>query len=410
MIDEAIIHIGMHKTGSSSIQETFSRLKMPGVEYLSLGTPNHSGFMATILMDNPEGHHSHVRRGATKTEVYRLRDCYLERFAAQLASVKEKRIIISAEYLSHCSCGEKQLLKLKEILEPWCLKFFVIGYVRPPIGFMQSAFQQKLKSGAELSMEMDKIYPYYEARFSSFFNVFGRDSVELVKYDRTSLLHGDVVRDFSSRLGVQLNPDEIISTNETMSLEAVSLLFFHRKFYSISQGYKKYHVDNARLLDNLALIGDNKFLFSHSLVGDVVESHKLDIDWISGKLGCSILDSEGASCFAITRAEDFRLSAKHCFPDLVGAVLDVYKEDDEVRFVAKLVGDLFFLQVGNFKSDVCSNYSFFSDAQIESIRCSESPSDVLSVLSVALQSHGYLKASSVVVSACHQAQRIERDI
>jgi len=50
MIEEAIIHVGMHKTGSSSIQETLHHLeprRRSSVGYLKLNSPNHSAFFGS---------------------------------------------------------------------------------------------------------------------------------------------------------------------------------------------------------------------------------------------------------------------------------------------------------------------------------------------------------------------------
>lgn len=148
MIEEAIVHVGMHKTGSSSIQATLHNLASEPdapAGYLKLNSPNHSGFFMTLLSEKPEEYHAHKLNGRTKEEAKEIQKRF-ERDLEDALSVFDSRVlIISAEDLSAPSVTENMLGRLKGILSRYCHSLRVVGYVRPPVAYMQSAFQERLK-------------------------------------------------------------------------------------------------------------------------------------------------------------------------------------------------------------------------------------------------------------------------
>jgi hypothetical protein len=68
-----IVHIGMHKTGSSSIQHTlYQRLADASFEYADLGCANHSEQIHSLFSSSPERYHLHRKRGRSKEEIERF--------------------------------------------------------------------------------------------------------------------------------------------------------------------------------------------------------------------------------------------------------------------------------------------------------------------------------------------------
>ena len=51
-IHEIVLHISMHKTGSTAIQTALARYNKDGVRYAKLGRPNHS--VSLMLAFDPE--------------------------------------------------------------------------------------------------------------------------------------------------------------------------------------------------------------------------------------------------------------------------------------------------------------------------------------------------------------------
>ena len=77
----------------------------------------------------------------------------------------------------------------------------VIGYVRPPVAFKTSLFQQRVKHGLG-AFNIDGIRPKYRKRFRKFDTVFGTGNVTLRKFDPATFPDRCVVRDFCQQLGI----------------------------------------------------------------------------------------------------------------------------------------------------------------------------------------------------------------
>ncbi|MEW5838769.1 MAG: hypothetical protein AB1717_08050 [Pseudomonadota bacterium] len=200
MLKECIVHVGMHKTGSSSIQDFFFGAELDGITYLDMGGySNHSGYLSTILLEKPHLYHAHLSMGRGQDEVDKLRLRYLDKLRESIKRCTTERMIISAEDLSHRSIGESGLMRLKHELAPYFEKISVIGYVRRPIDYVQSAFQQIVKEGSSSWFswrDLPKIVPRYRGSFEPMDAVFGRENVTLIPFVKTNIKGGDVVVDF----------------------------------------------------------------------------------------------------------------------------------------------------------------------------------------------------------------------
>lgn len=104
-----IIHVGMPKTGSSSIQHTFSGLSHPDIEYIkwSIGG-NHSALYVLLFedLDKLSDYHGFKARGPEFTRTLpALRKQWHARVSAQLAEAGDKTIVFSGEDISSPAFG-----------------------------------------------------------------------------------------------------------------------------------------------------------------------------------------------------------------------------------------------------------------------------------------------------------------
>lgn len=292
MIEEAIVHVGMHKTGSSSIQDTLHNLASePGapVRYLKLNSPNHSGFFMTLLSEQPEEYRAHKINGCTKAEARAIQQRFESDLEERLSAFGSRRLVVSGEGLSAPGVTEGMLVRLKRLLLRHCRSVRVIGYVRAPVGYMQSAFQQRLKAGVQRDLDGQTLWPHYRKRFGTLDQVFGKENVVLVPFSPDSLYQGDVVLDFARRTGFELSREDLRRTNESISLEACAVLFAMRKLEKVAP-YGGYLIDNERLVRAVSCLGKGKLVFSPELVQPVLQAHCADLDWINERLGQSIED------------------------------------------------------------------------------------------------------------------------
>jgi len=102
---EAIIHPGMHKTGSSSIQATLVALKPEGWCLPDDKKPNMSGRFELLFGEKPHEFHTFKARGLTSDELVLERRDDILRLEDRFKSAFERgeRAIFSAEHISAAS-------------------------------------------------------------------------------------------------------------------------------------------------------------------------------------------------------------------------------------------------------------------------------------------------------------------
>jgi hypothetical protein len=302
-----IIHVGMHKTGSSSIQHTFARLQHPDLEYIEWNSGgNHSALFVLLFEDADKlaGYHAFKARGPEFIrKLPALREEWRARVSTQLAGAGDKTVIFSAEDISGPRFKNASQ-RLHDFFAGWSNDISVIGYARPPAGFMASAFQQRLKGGNTPDLFSGGASPTYRARFEKIDRIFGRDDVRLRGFAPNSLLNGDVVQDFAHEIGVgPLKEDQIIRANESLSLEAVALLYVQRKMgQGFVQGFNGAPAANNTFIARLATIGTRKFAFSPQMLAPLLEKERADIAWMEDRLGHPFADAGAAHNCWVTQS------------------------------------------------------------------------------------------------------------
>lgn len=284
-----ILHIGMHKTGSSSIQATLCKQPVSAnFEFVNItGDGNSSGPLYYLFLENPELCSSNKRRGFSAEKVLETNQENLNKLKNILKATQANTVVISAEQITVLS--EQSLYRLKNLILEYCRSIQIIGYVRPCIAYMQSALQQMVKEG-ESNFDLNNTYPFYRNKFEKFDNVFGKDQVLLIKYEASTLLDNDVVSDFCRRIGIVVDSEAIVRKNETLSLEALSLLYTYRRLgsgYGVGVNAIK---ENRLLVQSLSNIGHKKISFSSNLTQSILEKYHADIQWMETRLGCFLTE------------------------------------------------------------------------------------------------------------------------
>jgi hypothetical protein len=294
----------MHKTGSSSIQSMLSQQPVnPEFEYLKLGKEhNHSTFIYNLFSERPELYHCNIQQGLSKNQVIDNNKTNLERFKTVLKASQAKSVIISGEDIS--LLNENELCNLKDFLLQHCQSIQVIGYVRPPIAYLQSLYQQFIRGGQVTNIRIENLVPSYKNKFENFDKAFGNKNVCLLKYDSSTLLEKDVVLDFCQHAGITIATKTVARDNESISLEAASLLYTYHK---LGFGYGNFpgaDRENHLLIAAIAHIGNKKICFSSNLAKSLLAKNLEDIQWMETRLGCSLNESLADSNDGISSEED----------------------------------------------------------------------------------------------------------
>ncbi len=288
-MNHCIFHIGMHKTGTSSIQESlYYGLRDPSFLYFGFGEPNGSRGLKTLFGDEPEQVMGNKKLGLSGERLHRYRRSLLGQLerAMQRASTLGNTLILSAEDAWHMSTDE--LSRFLRFMEASQFSVKVILYLRPWKPWLESWFQQRIRVGwRNLQLVPENLqYLSYRNRILALEAIFGIGQVQLVKFDPAYFPGGCVVEDFFRRLGIRFDPARIRRVNESLSLPATRLLY---TYYKLGPGFGvgRFSVLSHNLMAHVALarLKGPPVRFHSSLVASLLAELEAERSWVAERLG-----------------------------------------------------------------------------------------------------------------------------
>ena len=278
MTKACILHLGVHKTGSTFIQNKFAVNKeffdshsfsYPIFYRNNKGIENHSRPLSFIFEDKTRGE-------KTKSNIYRNSR---ENFEGQLVSACEqsKNLILSGEDMS--LWNQARLEGLLNFLSRYFSEIIPVIIIRPPYGFHCSQLQQLIKSGKNIKLlqpmasEIDtEIFKSWQSnRVTRLRALFGND-LKVYKFQE-AIAHPDGLFNFFLEKLSLPKPTEQkqVITNKSMSNKWVRLQSL------INYNYKSMPVKDVPLLrQNVEFKNDAKFLLSNQELS-LINTH-LDIE------------------------------------------------------------------------------------------------------------------------------------
>lgn len=224
-----ILHTGMHKTGSSTIQNVFHAnrdflLEEERLLYPSL-IPNLSTALSTMFREDPGKHPFNRLSGLTSEEIAARREKYRDSLETEISSLDWDTLLLSAEGVSFLTAHE--ISKLREWGEQYASDWTVLVCVRHPVDWTRSVLQERLKRGDTLQQLYEKLpTPKYHRKISNAISVFGRENVRVFDFDTATRHEGGIVGAFAQEAGLSPSSSHLLASravraNESLSLEAV---------------------------------------------------------------------------------------------------------------------------------------------------------------------------------------------
>lgn len=227
-----ILHIGVAKTGTSSIQGWLAgnrpELAKRGFHYpSSIGDRNH-----VRILTLAEGR---VPRAVSRNNV--TREQVEQGFAAELKALPDSihTVIISSEGLG--TIKEKvETQRLRDFLAPFFSRFRVVVYLRRQDEQRVSLLSTKFKTGTAVTRPIGRSIdsqafwnrPFnYERVLNVWSETFGRAAVTPRIFQRSDLVGGDVRQDFASVVGLKdlpLSSGKSEKSNPSIKPEAQEFL------------------------------------------------------------------------------------------------------------------------------------------------------------------------------------------
>lgn len=215
-----ILHIGMHKTGTTSIQEAIHQLNHDSIKTLMFDEKNHSIPFFTMFSGRKFGHPELKQRGLTENEIANKRIKYRKDLNRQLNNKRVNVFLVSGEDISFLDTQEQ--FSMCQYFLAKGLNVQVIWVVRDPFQWAVSISQEAAKHGAK---SLSKYNPDYSKRISGFLKAVNRENIFVLKYEE--IVQQGFLQTFSQLFGVQLKHVPIL--NESLSAEALTLIFLLNK-------------------------------------------------------------------------------------------------------------------------------------------------------------------------------------
>jgi hypothetical protein len=247
---EIILHAGLPKTGSTSIQNNCFRyreiLRENGICYpvFTLGERklvNHSDPITAAMSDAPNKRQWAYRQQVMAREA-EAREDLRRQFRRLFARPEVERLLISAEIVSNYS--DADACELRDFLSARADRLRVVAFLRSPQSSVESILQQQAYGGG-VEENVEGAVCAVKERFELLYRVFG-ENLEVRNFHAAVDAPGGLVAEFLRLLpipGARLDAMEFASSNERISMEAYRLMVAINRRYPLvpagGSGYQR---------------------------------------------------------------------------------------------------------------------------------------------------------------------------
>ena len=286
-----ILHAGLHKTGTTSVQENCARhadlLLQHGIVYPSFSfrdrrINNHSDPLAGVFSSRPLAY-GMVRRQGVEDDPAVAISAFTEQFDAILAEPRGETLLLSAEMVADFNPDDVGALK-KRLLEATD-RLQVIAYVRSPQSSLASILQQRALAG--FAGKPQDLADVVRNRFERLRQAFP-DILELQNFHQAVLHPGGLVAHFLELIGLPRSTIEsldFIHANSRVSaeayrlIEAINLAYPHGS--SEQHGVKRHYHD----MRSLQALPGQTFRIDASEDPELVAALARESAWLERELG-----------------------------------------------------------------------------------------------------------------------------
>src|SRR5215207_3726692 len=295
MTKRAVIHIGMEKTGTKTIQKALfsARSKLLSdaqILYPSIAA-NQSIHLATMFRDKTPHLLQFIDPDATnKRYVARLREDFCASFDADIADPNWHTLILSAESL--CGFKPKAIARLIEWLTEYVRDISVVAYVRHPVDWTRSALLQRLKAGETLDQLYENLpHPKWQWRFTPWLDAVGLERFRLVSFD-DALENDGLMASICDAAGLPrktvLSLAPGTPANESMSLEAALLLDSLNRQRPLFRDGKLSPERRWHGANTIKSIPGNKYYLSPEHAAKARVDNRPDLEWLNTTFGTNL--------------------------------------------------------------------------------------------------------------------------
>lgn len=205
------LHIGTHKTGTTTLQNFFlknkSNLSKSNINYPTEGSYYYKGEASQSLL-------SHAIRNVKpdylpSNLIFTLEQCESD-LRNDITSNPCEMALLSSEHFSHSSTIE-DVIKIKKCFESYVDEIKIIIYLRRQDHLLESFYNQHSKLGltidafdgwVEKKLNTAEEYLFYDKKLNLFSEVFGKENIIVRIFEKGQLHPLGVIHDFMGLLGI----------------------------------------------------------------------------------------------------------------------------------------------------------------------------------------------------------------
>ena len=286
-----ILHVGLHKTGSTSIQNCAEYrhrefLLQHGIRYGEFRLegkprPNHGGPVAAALCEQPDKYGRDWRQKLHCTQEQARQACR-HQLDGMLNSAESATLLLSGELFSTWERNDLELLR--KYLEQNGRQLRVLMLVRNPLSFVESSLQQRVRAGKR--PDPGDLASLQRVRYLRLRKVFG-NALEVLSFDRLAASRDGLVGGFYRACGV---PGEALpgleygAANLRSSLEAFRLMRAINERYPNLADHPGSALRQPRDLRPLQALPGARFTWRELDKPEIEAATQLESDWFAEHL------------------------------------------------------------------------------------------------------------------------------
>lgn len=292
-----VLHAGLPKTGTTSIQTAFYAERHLLLEEARLLYPsraaNLTDALCTLFHDDPRKHITNKLAGLTTLEaIGPLQRDYREALEREIGSTEWDTLLLSAEGVSNLS--HHALRRLREWGDQFATDWSVLLCVRHPVDYVRSLMQQLLKSGSTLTWLYEHLpLPGFRAKIANLITAFGRDNVAVFDFDSARAGAGGIVGLIADRLRLPASiRDRLLAQekheNTSLSREAVLLLDSVNRRRPMFDAEVRAPRRSGREAEYVYRVRGNRFDIPVAVQDEIRARTRGDIEWLNAELGLDL--------------------------------------------------------------------------------------------------------------------------
>lgn len=302
------LHLGLAKTGSTAIQQALGGHEDDRLVYpINPDTPrpNHTNMVMARICASPMTHPNFRKAAPTKAELAARIERLQGDFDAALSG--EKDVILSGEGIA-ARLTPAELRAFAECLRGRFACIRPIVYIRPVASLTASGFQEGVKNGRN---HYEAAGPRFRKRLEPIVDAFASEEIEFVRFDRAAFSNGDVVEDFTERVGIAHAPRNTVPVNPSLSAEATGALYAFNCFVAPNLPKKARFKTRKALARKLTGQGTTRFGFSEAFMRRHIEAHEEDIAWAEQVAGFDLRGTVEPVAHPVDTEQDLLALARH---------------------------------------------------------------------------------------------------